>query len=167
MILNWAKENICLVLLIASLSSASIFPTSQQRQGNKRRVPYKIQIERSDTGYFYSSGCEERILSWSGWSGGLNGKILVKKAGDPGLPTWSIVVQLDKSVKDFKAYDTKTEKLDDRTYKISPLDWNAKVKEAATKTVNLQVWWNQGEAEPKIRYFKLLSDYFKDHFQFD
>jgi hypothetical protein len=154
--LKWAKENVCLILLMVSLSSTSVFPTSQELQGNKNRAPYKIQIERSGTGYFYSSGCEERIKSWSGWDGGLNGRILVKTAGDTALSTWTVVIQLNKKVTRLKAYDSNTEKLDDRTYKISPLSWNAKVNEQAGKMVNLQVWWNQGEAEPKIRYVYLF-----------
>ena len=157
MLLKWAKENVLVLLLMISLSSTSVFPTSQELQGNKNRAPHKIQIDRSGTGYFYSSGCEERIKSWSGWDGGLNGRILVKKAGDSGLSTWTVVIQLDKKVKRLQVYDTNTEKLDDRTYKISPLAWNAKVNEQAEKTVNLQVWWNQGEAEPKIRYVQLFS----------
>merc|ERR1712241_55067 len=43
------------------------------------------------------------------------------------------------------------EKLDPRTYKLSPKSWNAEVKEAAERTVSVQIKWPQGEAEPKIR----------------
>ena len=135
---------------MVSLSTTSRLPTSQQVQGNKRRIPYKIQIERSGSG-FYSAGCEERIESWSGWDGGLNGRILIKNAGDPAIPTWTVVIQLDKNVDKLQSYDGNTEKLDDRTYKISPLKWNAEANEAAKRIVNVQVTWKQGEVEPKIR----------------
>ena len=163
MLLKWAKEYVCLLVLLVALSSSSYSPTSLESQGNKKRTPPKIQIDRSGTGYFYSSGCEKRIKNWSGWSGGLNGKILVKEAGDPELSTWTVVIQLDKSVDKLQAYDSKTDKLDDRTYKISPLSWNAEIKKDATKTVNLQVWWPQGEAEPKIRHakYKIFIDIHK------
>jgi hypothetical protein len=161
MLLKWAKEFVFLLVLLVALCSSSFLPTSLERQGNKKREPPKIQIDRSGTGYFYSSGCEQRVKNWSGWSGGLNGKILVKEAGDPALPAWSVVIQLDKSVDKLQAYDTKTEKLDDRTYKISPLSWNAEIKEEAEKTVNLQVWWPQGEAEPKIRSLYVNGESFE------
>ena len=140
----------CMISL--SLCSSNVhLPTSHVLQGNKSRSPYKLQIERSGTG-FYSAGCEERIISWAGWSGGLNGKILVKSAGDPELTTWSVVIQLDKSITKLQAYDATTDKVDDRTYKISPASWNAKVNEQAEKTVSVQLWWTAGEAEPNIRY---------------
>ena len=92
----------------------------------------------------------------------MNGKILVKKAGDSDLKGWSVVIQLDKEVDKLQAYDAKTDKLDDRTYKIIPLSWNSEIKEQAEKNVNVQVWWKAGEAEPRIRYFTyrlLLSDF--------
>ena len=152
MLLKRAKEFLCLLILLVALCSSTFLPTSLESQGNKKREPPKIQIDRSGTGYFYSSGCEQRVKNWSGWSGGLNGKILVKDAGDPALKTWTVVIQLDKSVKKLQSYDSKTEKVDDRTYKISPLSWNAEIKQEAVKTVSLQVWWPQGEAEPKIRH---------------
>ena len=162
MFLGLAKESFALIILLIYITSASVVPTAVEVQGNKRRVPYKIQIDRSGTGYFYSSGCEERIKSWKGWNGGLNGKILVKKAGDPALQAWSVVIQLDTEVDKLQAYDSKTDKLDDRTYKISPLSWNSEIKEQAEKNVNVQVWWKAGEAEPRIRYFmyRLLLSYF-------
>lgn len=162
MFLRWAKESVGLIFLLASFSFASIYQTSVQLQGNKRRVPTKIQIDRSGTGYFYSSGCEQRIKSWSGWSGGLSGRIQIKNAGDPALLTWTVVIQLDKSVNKLQSYDSKTEKLDDRTYKLSPANkWSAEVKEQAEKAVNLQVWWNAGEAEPKIRSLYVNGEAFE------
>ena len=155
MLLKWAKESVGLLVLLVTLSFASVYQTSVELQGNKRRVPTKIQIERSGTGYFYSPGCEQRIKSWSGWSGGLSGSILIKKAGDLALTTWTVVINLDKSVNNLQSYDSKTERLDDRTYKLSPAnEWSAEIKEEAEKVVGLQVWWNQGEVEPKIRQVK-------------
>ena len=64
--------------------------------------------------------------------------------------------------KEGKSETIKTDKLDDRTYKISPLSWNSEIKEQAEKNVNVQVWWKAGEAEPRIRYFTyriLLRDF--------
>ena len=152
MLLKWAKENVALIFMFIALSTAYLLPTSLELQGNKRRQPVKIQYDRSGTGYFYSSLCEERVRSWNGWNGGLGGSILVKKKGVTALKTWTVVINLDKDVTSLSSYDAEAEKLDPRTYKLSPKSWNAEVKEAAERTVSVQIKWPQGEAEPKIRY---------------
>ena len=152
MLLKWAKENLSLILLLITLSSAYLLPTSVELQGNKKRQPVKIQYDRVGTGYFYSSLCEERIQRWNGWSGGLGGSILVKKKGAGAISSWTVVINLDKDVTSLTSYDADAEKLDPRTYKLSAKAWNAEVKENAERTVNVQIKWPQGEAEPKIRY---------------
>lgn len=140
MLLKREKEFLFLLVLLVSLCSSSFLPTFLQFQG-----------------------CEKRVQSWVAWSdsGGLDGKILVKEAGDPALPTWTVVMQLDKSVNSFRVYDTKTEKLDDRTYKISPLSWNAEIKQEAKRILTLQVLWTKGEAEPKIRTLYVNGESFE------
>merc|ERR1711997_149582 len=127
MLLKWAKENLSLILLFITLSSAYLLPTSVELQGNKKRQPVKIQYDRVGTGYFYSSLCEERIQRWNGWSGGLGGSILVKKKGAGAISSWTVVINLDADA----------EKLDPRTYKLSAKAWNAEVKENAERTVNV------------------------------
>ena len=154
MLLKWAKENVSLILLFITLSSAYLLPTSVELQGNKKRQPIKLTYDRSGTGYFYTALCEERIQRWSGWSGGLGGTILVKPKGEGAISSWTVVINLDKDVTKLTSYDADAEKLDPRTYKLSAKSWNAEVKENQERTVNVQINWPQGEAEPKIRYCK-------------
>jgi len=151
MLLKWAKENVSLILLFITLSSAYLLPTSVELQGNKKRQPIKLTYDRSGTGYFYTALCEERIQRWSGWSGGLGGTILVKPKGEGAISSWTVVINLDKDVTKLTSYDADAEKLDPRTYKLSAKSWNAEVNENQERTVNVQINWPQGEAEPKIR----------------
>ena len=152
MILRWAKENVSLIFMFITLSSAYLLPTSLELQGNKKRQPIKLTYDRSGTGYFYSSACEERIQRWTGWDGGLGGTILVKKKGDGAITEWTVVMHLNKPVTSLTSYDADSIKLDNRTYKLSPKQWNKEVKENAERTVSVQIKWPQGEAEPKIKY---------------
>ena len=162
MILRWAKENVSLIFMFITLSSAYLLPTSLELQGNKKRQPIKLSYDRSGTGYFYTSACEKQIKSWNGWGSGLGGTILVKAKGDPAITEWTVVIHLNKEITSLTSYDADAEELDSRTYKLSPKNWNKEVKENAERTVNVQIKWPQGEAEPKLKYVeeeRLLYSY--------
>ena len=162
MILRWAKENVSLILVFITLSSAYLLPTSLELQGNKKRQPIKLSYDRSGTGYFYSTACEKQVKSWNGWGSGLGGTILVKKKGDEALTDWTVVIHLNKPVTSLTSYNAKVKEIDSRTFKLGPKDWNKAVAENAERVVNVQIKWPQGEAEPKLKYVeeeRLLYSY--------
>ena len=100
----------------------------------------------------YSDGCNKRIKKWSGWKGGLDGKIIVKRKVDPAMPTWSLTMALDKDVDRLWSEDMSTDKMNDRTFKIKPAySWNAEVEESEEKVINVHVRWDEEERSPKIR----------------
>ena len=100
----------------------------------------------------YSDGCDKRVQSWSGWRGGLGGKIVVKRRIDPAMSTWSLVIGLDKEVKRVWSEDMNTDKMNNRTFKIRPAySWNSEVGEDEEKVVNVHVRWDKKDTSPKIK----------------
>ena len=109
-----------------------------------------VDYEHDDESY--SDGCNKRIKKWSGWKGGLDGKIIVKRKVDPAMPTWSLTMALDKDVDRLWSEDMSTDKMNDRTFKIKPAySWNAEVEESEEKVINVHVRWDEEERSPKIR----------------
>ena len=108
-----------------------------------------FDYENSDS---YSDGCKERVKKWSGWRGGLDGKIIVKRKVDPAMPTWSLIMGLDKDVKRLWSEDMETDKMNNRTFKIKPaFSWNSEVRKDEEKVVNVHVRWDEEEESPKIQ----------------
>ena len=81
----------------------------------------------------------------------MDGKIIIKEIGEQYIQTWKIVIQLDKSVTKFEAYDAKAEFLYAYTYKVTPMLWHAEAKDDEEKLLGLQVHWKPGGAIPNIR----------------
>ena len=111
-----------------------------------------LDFDYDHTDDTYADGCEKRVQKWSGWRGGLDGKIVVKRKVDPAMPTWSLVMGLDMPVKRLWSEDMSTDKMNNRTFKIKPAyAWNAEVKEDEEKVINVHVRWDEEESSPKIR----------------
>ena len=111
-----------------------------------------LDFDYDHTDDTYSDGCEKRVQKWSGWRGGLDGKIVVKRKVDPAMTTWSLVMGLDMPVKRLWSEDMSTDKMNNRTFKIKPAyAWNSEVKEDEEKVINVHVRWDEEESSPKIR----------------
>ena len=135
-----------LLLALVPLCLSNYLPILPTLQGNKPRVPYRIQ-ERSGQGYYGS--CDKFILRWAGWGSGLDGQIRIKEKGEAAMTNWRVVIEFDKPVTKCHIYDAENKKISDKKYEAKALSWNGAVAEDQEKVLNLQVNWQAGTAEPK------------------
>ena len=123
------------------------FRNQQEQRVTLEDVDFDYEQSDSD-----SDGCNARIEKWSGWRGGLDGKIVVKRKVDPGMPTWTLTMALDMDVDRLWSEDMTTDKMNSRTFKIRPAySWNSEVKENEEKTINVHVRWKGEDQSPKIK----------------
>merc|ERR1711983_194552 len=137
-----------LVLIFTFLSRlcfSSYLPIDESNQGNKARVAYALAKESSNLG-----ACSERILSWSGWNGGLNGAILIHSKDEPDMDDWNVFLVFDKEVEDFKCYDGEVDNSSGKTFKIRPKGWNAASKAGTRRQIGIGIKWPQNSGEPKL-----------------
>merc|ERR1711983_272901 len=137
-----------LVLIFTFLSRlcfSSYLPIDESNQGNKARVAYALAKESSNLG-----ACSERILSWSGWNGGLNGAILIHSKDEPDMDDWNVFLVFDEEVEDFKCYDGEVDNSSGKTFKIRPKGWNAASKAGTRRQIGIGIKWPQNSGEPKL-----------------
>merc|ERR1712004_599225 len=128
------------------LCFSSILPIDETNQGNKARVAYALAKESSNLG-----ACSERILSWSGWNGGLNGAILIHAKDEPDMDDWNVFLVFDKELEDFKCYDGEIDNTSGKTFKIRPKAWNAASKAGSRRQIGIGIKWAQNSGEPKLK----------------
>merc|ERR1712226_1659572 len=128
------------------LCFSSILPIDETNQGNKARVAYALAKESSNLG-----ACSERILSWSGWNGGLNGAILIHAKDEPDMDDWNVFLVFDKELEDFKCYDGEVDNASGKTFKIRPKAWNAASKAGSRRQIGIGIKWAQNSGEPKLK----------------
>ena len=128
-----------------------------QDENESRTTLEDLDFDYDHSDDTYSDGCEKRVQKWSGWRGGLDGKIVVKRKVDPAMPTWSLVMGLDMDVKRLWSEDMSTDKMSNRTFKIRPAySWISEVQEDEEKVINVHVRWDEEGSSPKIRYVEMI-----------
>lgn len=118
----------------------------------------QLELVRRDRGQY--EACQRRLRNWTVWEGGLTGTVVIKDAGDPPLTSWSVILQVDRDVDDFRSYDSQVQQLNRRTFIMTPFTWNAEVAEVAEGSVSIQMAWAQGGPEPHVASLSINGETF-------